>query len=262
MENAMKNEYVKQIEEFRFYCLWGVWPGKRKYKEMKFVLSVKSEEDVLLAVNKAYYDMTPRTIKNFAINIEDKNAKVKIENYKREKLGNIKKKLAERIKETFEKKEFSIEAHKKICDEFLISFNELISEINRELYEINETSAAVENICFGKAQKIVNMTYKYLLLFDDALDDGNEDVFKSCHMAIDSFILTHYKKIEINKEEKKKISNKAWSNMDKDNYYDLQKNIGNYVNDKPLIFAEFDWWRDEQIKKSEKEPLLDRDIQD
>lgn len=251
----MKNEYVKQIEEFRFYCLWGAWPGEERWdsKEMKFILRVKRKEDVLLAVNKAYYDMTPRTIKNFAINIEDKNAKEKIENHKKEDLDEIKEKLADSIKKTFEKKEFSIEEHKIICDEFLISFNDLISKLNRELEGIKGNKDLIEKICFGKAQKIVNMTYKYLLLFDDAFDDENEDIFESCHMAIDSFILTHYNTIESNKEEKKIICNKAWSNMDKDTYYDLQRNIKKYVNDKPLIFAEFDWWRDEQIKKSEKE---------
>ena len=252
MENAMKNEYVKQVEEFRFYCLWGAWPGEERWdsKEMKFKLSVRIKEDVLLAVNKAYYDMTPRTIKNFAINIEDKNSNIK--KYKESQLEIIKDSLADSINDTFINKEFSEKEHRKICDDFLDLFNELIIELNNKLEGIKGNKGLIEKICFGKAQKIVNMTYKYLLLFDDAFDDGNEDIFKLCHMAIDSFILSHYKKIEINKEEKKKICNIAWSNMDKDTYYDLQKNIENYVNDQPPIFAEFDWWRDEQRKKSEK----------
>ena len=54
----MKEKSLKQLaEEFQFYMLWGEF---RESEECQ--LSVEKESDVLLAVKRAYIDMTPRTI--------------------------------------------------------------------------------------------------------------------------------------------------------------------------------------------------------
>lgn len=61
---------------------------------------------------------------------------------------------------------------------------------------------------YGKAQKIVNMTFKYLRCCDDASD--HEDYFRYCHMPLDSFTLEWFKRAK-NLKAGKMIS---WSNLE------------------------------------------------
>lgn len=68
---------------------------------------------------------------------------------------------------------------------------------------------------YGKAQKIVNMTFKYLYAYHCSKDDSSswsEESFKFCHMPLDSFTLEWFGR-KIPNVTKGKIG--AWSNMDK-----------------------------------------------
>lgn len=68
---------------------------------------------------------------------------------------------------------------------------------------------------YGKAQKIVNMTFKYLYAYHCSKDDSSswsEESFKFCHMPLDSFTLEWFGR-KIPNVTKGKIG--AWSNIQK-----------------------------------------------
>ena len=122
-----------------------------------------------------------------------------------------KKALAKKIKEYFDsghpcknKDDFD-ELHSKFCEIF-------ISHLNLKGY----TSAT-----YGQAQKVVNMTFKYLYCLPDATTTYNE-YFEYCHVALDSFTLEW---IWRNFDPRSRNLNKyeAWSNINKDNYEDKNK---------------------------------------
>ncbi len=75
------------------------------------------------------------------------------------------------------------------------------------------------DIEYGKAQKIVNMAFKYLYCFDDA----PEEYFTYCHMPLDSFTLEWiYRNILSKDKTCKKGKIASWSKLektDKDEYH-------------------------------------------
>lgn len=95
--------------------------------------------------------------------------------------------------ETFEKE------HKELCNIWCTEFRG--SEIGT----------------YGKAQKIINMAFKYLRCCEDP--KGHPDHFKFCHMPLDSFTLTWYKR---NTEDKK---NYTWSKINPEEYRKIQTTI-------------------------------------
>ena len=95
---------------------------------------------------------------------------------------------------------------------------------------------------YGKAQKIVNMSFKYLFCCKDA--DDYKEYFKFCHMPLDSFTLEWFKReyssdasnIEwYENEEKSKLKPRiiiekiaSWSALEYDAENDPQKALGFY----------------------------------
>ena len=76
-------------------------------------------------------------------------------------------------------------------------------------------------ICYGKAQKIVNMTLKGCYCLKGARQ--KEEYFTYCHMALDSFTLAWYNRnAQDNGFEKNKT---AWSNLTDEKYKNIQANI-------------------------------------
>ena len=70
-------------------------------------------------------------------------------------------------------------------------------------------------VTYGQAQKVINMSFKYLY----CVDSKNEykDLYAKCHMPLDSFTIQWYKRhiYPISKNTNCKISaNDTWSNMD------------------------------------------------
>ena len=72
------------------------------------------------------------------------------------------------------------EWHEKMCDSLL----ELINKRYKD--KIGENKGYVE-VQYGKAQKIINMTFKYLYCFDCA--DWYMAKFEPCHMTIDAYTI-------------------------------------------------------------------------
>ncbi len=205
----------------------------KKHKEKR--MSISSEEDIRYVVmKKAYKDMMIRTIKkenaNAAIDIKKRDEVLKwlshefLKFFKDE--GNI-------YDENFSK------WHEKICEEFLNKFN---GDVLKDNYK---------PIQFGKAQKIVNMTFKYLRCFDDA--DDYSAFFVHCQMPMDSFMIEEwYNKNNVGNGEKISC---AWSNFRKDCYYDIQSQIKVYCeksHQTPLEVDFIEWKKIKEKKKKEK----------
>lgn len=178
------------------------------------IMSVKNKNDVLLAVKKAYIDMSPRTFKGLKQTNAWKEGKTEIFDW-----------LANQFLDYFENGWGNFDKrHEELCDEFLKKFGKLLKEHGC----VPET-----HLKYGKAQKIVNMTFKYLFCFDDAKSDD----FNLCHMPVDSYILKWYKDISGNR-----LKN-CWSNLEKDEYQQIQNKIKELLGDgfTPLK-AEFYIW--------------------
>ena len=76
-------------------------------------------------------------------------------------------------------------------------------------------------ITYGRAQKVINMTFKYLMYSDTPHADAHD----YCHMALDSYTLAWYKR-KVDKDKK----NYAWSKIDDyGEYKKIQDNIRGYL---------------------------------
>lgn len=107
-------------------------------------------------------------------------------------------------------------------------------------------------VCYGKAQKVVNMTMKtiYCLVCndDDAFKKYNH-LFDKCHIPLDSFTMNWY--CEYHK------TGTAWSNLGTDEYYEISDNIAHifaegevtkFYKEYTPLQAEFFIWEEEQMK--------------
>ena len=183
-------------------------------------ISVKKPADILeYAVNKAYIDMQPRTIKGHNISLTEP----------------LRKKLADRFCDYFKDPAPSTESdfdkiHSKFCGDFLTELNKIF------------TSAPQE---FGKAQKVINMAFKYLYCFDDATSYLPH--FTYCHMPIDSYTLNWCFDNKLYK--KSKIRN--WSTLKKPDYDILCDKIRKKLAPQSPLIEEFVIWPEEKAKANE-----------
>lgn len=131
--------------------------------------------------------------------------------------------------------------HNKMCDEFLKTFNRYY-----------------ESLAYGKAQKIVNMTFKGIYCLKGA--EQKEEYFKYCHMPLDSLTLEWFKRnCKINGKAITKGKVLPWSklefatnkNKDKYSYSEIINSIRNFFSDEtgwtPLK-AEFLIWPQIQLE--------------
>lgn len=98
------------------------------------------------------------------------------------------------------------------------------------------------DISYGKAQKIINMTFKYLY----CLNTNNiyeEEIFQKCHMPLDSFTLEWCRRYLKDKPTTLK-SDTSWSGMEYELYKSLQEKIKEQLS-YPL-YAEFIIWPEMQ----------------
>lgn len=104
--------------------------------------------------------------------------------------------------------------------------------------ELIKDFSSCTNMNYGKAQKIINMSFKYFYCCDDR---PKEKMFYPCHMALDQFTLEWYKEIS-------HVYFDGWSSIEK---YELYMAIQNHIRiflskqtkySKYPILAEFDIW--------------------
>lgn len=188
----------------------------------------KNNNNVLdYAVYNAYRDMQPRTIKGH--NIADTQT--------------LREDMAEKFLDYFkgsapkERADFD-EFHKTTCSYFLRELNKIVPDPQK----------------FGKAQKFVNMTFKYLYCFDNA--EKYEDHFKFCHMPIDSYTLNWYFDNQKQLQKQKKITKSAiknWSSLTERQYGSLKDDIREMLPGETPLLVEFRIWPQEIAKVEEKE---------
>ena len=239
-------------KSFRYGMMFGkdIKPGD------SVSVSVTNTNDIILAIKKAYIDMSPRTFKNS----DSEESKKSLNSEKKEKLFfELANKIAEYMKDGAD--DFEV-WHYKICVFFIKGFSAIL----------NEAGKNPDDATYGKAQKIINMTFKYLYCFDDASIYAKR--FEPCHMALDSYILNWVNEwfIEQYNEGKargEKLSRSGknqlpkWSHLaykaecgNVPQYIEIQDAIKDRVREefgKPPIEAEFEIWYRERKKVEEKE---------
>lgn len=163
--------------------------------------SISDDEAVLHAVDLAYRDMSPRTIKGHG-NINDEDIAVL--------RRSLAKSISDKLAGDAPASQADFDAmHEELCGSFLAQYNDLLRQ------------NSLEGQAFGKAQKIVNMTFKYLYCFDDSAE--YDDWFEYAHMPIDSIVNEWWKEDGITS------CTLTWSNLNKDEYYFFQTLARNWL---------------------------------
>ena len=233
------NNYNNQFLSSAF--LRGIAFGKNVsvFNNSSATMSIKNIDDIILAVKKAYIDMCPRTFeknddwwKNPQNVKIDKKGKPKNERTKdkendwQDEKSKVFDWLARKFDTYFQKgcNDFNV-WHKTICKDFLERFKPILNQYGYD---------ADKSLKYGKAQKIVNMTFKYLFCFDDAENYAKK--FDVCHMPIDSYILNWYNDSSQNK------CDTAWSDLEETQYYELQDEIKKILGNYNPFLAEFYIW--------------------
>ena len=198
-------------------------------------LSLTGSDHVLLAVEKAYIAMQPRTFENLI-----SNAKINIVAKKA-----VLKDLTDKFVDYFKAPAPATQAefdkwHKDTCDWFLNEFNTKVVR-----------PSGYKDICYGKVQKIINVTFKYLYLFTP-MTEGYPTHFTFCHFVVDNDTLRWYK-AKVCKKVGAKSPAVSWSNMDYPEYIEIQGNIRTYLfaqskYPKESFLAEFEIWSEYAFK--------------
>ena len=187
-----KKEYIEMFR--KTYVKWN-----NEHPDRKF--DIMDRELISYFIWKAYLDMMPRTFRKL-------NPDSKIDPVAREKVLDMFE--TEIIKWLISSEENYSVWHKKCVEKFVKDFN---MEVLDKKYK---------PIAFGKGQKIVNMTMKYLSTCDNA--SNYEEHFIDCHMPLDSYILKWYYQ-NVSSDNPKR---NCWSHLTFQEYSVIQDNIRKY----------------------------------
>lgn len=206
-------ELQKYVEEFM----------RSEFKGKNIPVSVG--ERIQMAIDKAYRDMTPRTIKGHTKAIKMASCDFLPQWFKK-----YLEKSYPRTKEAFDGKYYDL------CSKFLTCFN---NELGRKKLKTQE---------FGKAQKLINMTFKYLY----CLLPEKKQWFTYCHMPLDRYTMNWYYE---NSQDRPK--NVTWSNFTHERYCEIEEHILHLVENSEYkglspLEAEFIIWLKEKAKATVK----------
>ena len=230
------------------------WNGENEKNERLKL----NEEGIRYALLMALKDFTPRTEKREeSVSFAAKDMLCELErndNY----IGEF---VAFFDEKTKNRDEFD-RWHERMCNIFLNRF-----------YKNDKKDDETKTNKYGKAQKVVNMTFKYIYCLEGAKEC--EDYFRFCHMPLDSVTLEWFYrlrekgvKITIDNEEEK-ICRKypSWSNLRKTSissgkkqdreygYVDIQNTIRKYLENNTELTplkAEFIIWPQMQLAMAEE----------
>lgn len=126
--------------------------------------------------------------------------------------------------------------HEKVCDK-LVEFYGKTGYLREKKGE-----KGTIGFTYGNAQKIVNMTFKYLfcIMTDNNMGIENYlEYFKDCHLTLDSYIITGL----VDEYKNQGIKYLSWSRLDKKEYLNYQRVAKeNWHLQRPLFIEEFDIW--------------------
>ena len=201
----------KSISEFKDYIFW----GKNPYTVFhNFTLSVDDKNAIKHSVLRAYPDMQLRTLSG---------------------LGKVENKSKHQAKEEI----ITVLASKifdYLHDDSIVDYNLWHSLICKDIADIFKKHTDFV-LPFGKTQKLVNMSLKYVYCFNDACKVIHK--FYDCHMALDSVILNWFKK-----QSWGDTNASNWSAITEYEYQQIQIAIRSYCKNKntyPLL-EEFELW--------------------
>lgn len=161
---------------------------KKTIKDNNKLKSIKDKETIKMAVDLAYNDA--------------KRTMTGIGNYRDEKDATL--------------NEIVEELHSYFNDDSIPMNNKDFDKKHKALCNLWYKKFVKTDIgTYGKAQKIVNMAFKYLYCCPDAKE--NEDYFKYCHVTLDSFTLEWFvREVRSTKKIVKKYVS-TWSSIEKYN---------------------------------------------
>ena len=217
------------------------------------------DEAITAAANKAYTDMQLRTVKS---SDDENTGKIKfvdrvaglLENYCKDNGIEYKKVKAEDITKVY-KTIF-------IKEKYIGLIKELLKCNDKESYDnkFNEVCEAITEhyndiLSYGKAQKWVNMTVKYLYVFkmvkylkdEDLTLFNHNDFLNNLHIPLDSYIYDALSDINIKK------SQSPWSNLNSAEYKGCVEDYRDKILDEPPFKWEFGHWLAQKHKAEEKE---------
>lgn len=228
------------------------WNGENEKKERLKL----NEEGIRYALLMALKDFTPRTEKreeNVSFAAKEMLCELeKNDNY----IGEFVAFFDEKPKNRGEFDRW----HERMCNIFLNRFYQNDKKDNKA----NK---------YGKAQKVINMTFKYIYCLEGAKEKEKQGYFKFCHMPLDSITLEWFyrlkeKGVKImidNKEEKICRKYPSWSNLSKEyreekgksiyGYIDIQNTIRKYLENNTELTplkAEFIIWPQMQLALAEE----------
>ena len=211
---------------------------KRNPNEFSRLSSVKELDSIRAAIELAYID-TRRTMRGIS-KPENKD----YQEIKEKVLENIEIELYDYFNNQDFPKNFNFSTeHEKLCNIWHNKFNRIKKDIKAENKKDSNSNDEYGKTfgTYGKAQKIINMAFKYLYCCSDApgckRDSKYKDHFKYCHMPLDRYTLTWFARDVEKKESKKRKVNVneeySWSNIDNYEEYDsIQKDINDFINSK------------------------------
>lgn len=179
-------------------------------------------------ISSAYQDMQPRTIKGHKLHIKDA--------------------CVEYLRSEFDK----ILASPDCLDDFDTKHAELCDGI---LGILNDSKNGIEEQKYGKAQKVINIIFKFLVAYGRL----PEKYVECCHIPIDSFVLKW-------RYGSDKYNGNAWSYLDPSDYQKIQSDIAQAVKEdievcgvrvsaNSRIDADFFVWYITMINKAYKNAL-------
>ncbi len=192
----------------------------------------KLEQYRFIVKVRAYTDMQPRTIGGLGKFREDTKSKEALDKL----FNDVADKLYSFVVIDDAKDEDGFDKwHRTICKGFVDEFNTIVREYNKKA-----EGSTVSEIKFGKGQKLINCSLKYIYCLKGA--DEYKKQFEHCHMILDRYTYSEgfYKKNVIEWYNKKNNLGKkdglpktltSWSNLDETKYNEIQLNIRNYLKD-------------------------------
>ena len=206
MENKAIYEFIQGINRGPFKCLKDCQDKEAsQYVEEQ---NKKGGDIYDCAAYQAWLDMC-RTVGGGSGSKKKKNAKAP-------------KKTADVIRESFKEEPW------KKAEAFDAWFESICSRL------VNDNK-----LTFGQAQKLMNMTFKYLYCCKD-LRDQYEKHFAFCHMPLDGLTLEWYK----NTDNAKAYNGEKWSKItDQKMYQSIQNQIRKELNQKDILLEEFSIWQ-------------------
>lgn len=151
------------------------WDGKIKDEQHSFLTEDGKLNDngIKAAVQRAFGDLSVRTMTRKG------TGKIPCKDFYTEVCEKEEYKFLQHIKIWFESEE---KVTAKAYDKWHEEAGDIILNFLRTQYEDS-------SVTYGKAQKVVNMTMKYLYCLKGAEQEQYKEKFQYCHMPLDSFML-------------------------------------------------------------------------